>query len=100
MVAELEKADCLRDCCVVASVWEGYINAPNNQRFRHWINDRSIPLHHCHTSGHASVTDLQRLRQAFPKAIAVPVHLTNRNQFSTLFDNVQLPQDGEWWSVK
>jgi hypothetical protein len=46
------------------------------------------------------VTDLQRLRQAFPKAIAVPVHLTNRNQFSTLFDNVQLPQDGEWWSVK
>jgi ribonuclease J len=53
----------------------------------------------CHTSGHASVPDLRRMRNAFPDAIAVPVHLEDRGRFAELFGNVELRYDGEWWEL-
>ncbi len=99
MLSELEKAGCLNDSCVVSSMWEGYIDDSSNQRFRNRINDRGMPLHRCHTSGHASASDLQRVRGAFPEAVAVPVHLTDRERFSAMFNNVEVHDDGEWWSI-
>ena len=99
MMRELENAGCLNDACVVSSVWNGYIDAPRNQWFVNGMNDRGIPLYRCHTTGHASVPDLQRMRGAFPDAIAAPVHLTDRKQFSAIFSNVALHEDGEWWSI-
>ena len=99
MVRELETAGCLNDACVVCSVWGGYLSAQRNEWFLNWMNDRGIPLHPCHTSGHASVPDLQRMRGAFPDAVAVPVHLTDRDQFSAIFSKVELHEDGEWWSI-
>jgi ribonuclease J len=53
----------------------------------------------CHTSGHATVPDLRRMRTAFSDAIAVPVHLKDRGRFVELFDNVELHDDGEWWDI-
>jgi hypothetical protein len=35
----------------------------------------------------------------FASAVAVTVHLTDRERFSTLFSNVQLRGDGEWWEA-
>jgi ribonuclease J len=64
------------------------------------IQGRGLPLHFCLTSGHATVTDLQRLRDAFPDAIAVPVHLVDRERFSILFSKVVLHEDGEWWQIQ
>lgn len=51
------------------------------------------------TSGHASVPDLRRMRNAFPDAVAVPVHLQDRERFSALFSNVRLRDDGKWWEA-
>lgn len=99
MVRDMEDADCLKDGCVVCSVWPGYIAAEGNRRFVEWMQGRGLPLHHCHTSGHASVADLRRLRNAFADAIAVPVHLEDRERFATLFSNVKLHEDQEWWSI-
>jgi ribonuclease J len=99
MVRELETAGCLDDACVVCSVWGGYIDAPRNEWFLKWTKDCGTPLHRCHTSGHASVPDLQRMRGAFPNAVAVPVHLTDRKRFSEIFSEVELHEDGEWWSA-
>jgi ribonuclease J len=99
MVRDLERAECLKDGCVVCSVWDGYLEGEKNQWFVKWMQDRGLPLHTCHTSGHASVPDLRRLRDAFPDAFAVPVHLTDRERFSVLFSKVQLRDDGEWWEA-
>jgi ribonuclease J len=99
MVRDLEKADCLKDGCVVCSLWDGYLEDEKNLWFLNWMKERSLPLYHCHTSGHASVPDLRRLRDAFTGAVAVPVHLMDWEKFAKLFDNVRLRDDGEWWDV-
>jgi ribonuclease J len=100
MVRDLDKANCLDGAAVICSVWGGYLDSPQNAGFVTWMKERGIPLHHCHTSGHASVGDLRRLRGAFPAAKAVPVHLTDREQFAKLFANVELRGDGEWWELR
>ncbi len=99
MLRDLDAANCLDGAAVICSVWSGYLNDPANERFVTWMRDRGIPFHHCHTSGHASVGDLQRLRDAFETAVAVPVHLADRDGFATLFSNVSLHEDGEWWNL-
>lgn len=100
MVRDLERAECLNDGCVVCSVWEGYLEGDKNQWFVKWMAERGLPLHRrCHTSGHASVADLRRMRGAFPDAVVVPVHLQDRERFSALFATVRQRDDGEWWDV-
>ena len=99
MVRDLEKAGCLENGCVVHSVWAGYLQSAANEWFVKWLKERGLPLHFCHTSGHASLSDLGRLRTAFASAIAVPVHLSDRDGFSKLFNKVELHGDGEWWEV-
>lgn len=99
MVSDLNKASCLNDGCVVNSVWAGYIANEKNQWFVDWITEHGLPVHNCHTSGHASVSDLKRLRNAFSDAVAVPVHLSDRKRFAELFGNVQVHDDGKWWGT-
>jgi len=99
MMRDLDDAACTAGASVICSVWAGYLNDPSNQRFLTWMKDRGIPLEHCHTSGHASVADLRRMREAFADAVAVPVHLADRDGFVKLFESVQLHQDGEWWEI-
>ena len=52
-------------------------------------------MYKCHTSGHAPVRDLQRLRNAFSEAVVVPVHTIDPMAFMQLFDNVWVLADGE-----
>ena len=97
MVRDLEEANCLDGASVVCSMWAGHLDDPTNKQFVDWVKSRRMALHCCHTSGHASVDDLRRMRDAFTTAIAVPVHLVDRERFVSLFSNVQLHDDGEWW---
>lgn len=99
MMRDLEEAGCLDGGSVVCSVWPGYIANEANRRFDEWVKARDLPLHFCHTSGHASVTDLRRLRDAFAGAIAVPIHLHDPERFAASFSKVELHEDGAWWSV-
>jgi len=99
MTRDLEKADCLAGSSITCSVWRGYMGTEQNQWFAQWVKDKGLPLHFCHTSGHASIQDLKRMRQAFADAPAIPVHLEDQNQFKQMFPNVRLHQDGDWWEV-
>ncbi|MBT3194591.1 MAG: MBL fold metallo-hydrolase [Verrucomicrobia bacterium] len=99
MRIDLEKAECLDGACLVYSMWDGYLKDEKLKPFLAWLGDRGIPLHQCHTSGHASVKDLQRLRQAFSGAVVVPIHTQQPALYEETFDNVQMYADGEWWEV-
>jgi ribonuclease J len=99
MARDLEAANCLTGAAVICSIWSGYLDQSSNQPFVAWMQSHNLPLYHCHTSGHASVADLQRLRSAFPSAVAVPVHLADRQGFGKLFEKVELHGDGEWWGI-
>lgn len=97
MRRELEKADCLTGACLVYSMWDGYLR--QEAALLDWLHQRGIPLHKCHTSGHASLRDLKRLRAAFPEAVVVPIHTQHPDAFHSSFGQVAEHADGEWWDV-
>lgn len=99
MLEELADARCITGARLICSMWSGYLRDPKTQPLHTWLSLHGIPLDECHTSGHAAVPDLQRLRHAFPNSPLVPVHTAEPASFEELFGNTQLHDDGEWWSV-
>ena len=97
MMEDVERAGCLNGSKLIYSLWSGYLK--DAKEFLEWLRHHEIPLVECHTSGHASVWDLVRLRKAFSNAPVVPIHTLNADRFHELFGNVQRHNDGEWWSV-
>lgn len=99
MQFDVEKAGCLEGSCLVYSMWDGYLAGEKMAPFLKWLNERGIPMHKCHTSGHASVRDLQSLRTAFAGAVVCPVHTLDPKAFTQLFKNVRILTDGELFDI-
>ena len=81
------------------SMWEGYLEEPSAQRVLTWLEQNNIPRQTIHTSGHASLPDLQRFAGALAPAKLVPIHSFETDRFAEFFDNVVQHEDGEWWKV-
>lgn len=97
---ELGRSEVLDAAGAVAwSMWDGYLRDGSGRRLREFLGERSIPLTKIHTSGHASVPDLQRLVAAVRPGRLVPVHSEATDRFGDLFPNVNRHHDGEWWDV-
>lgn len=71
----------------------------SEKRYVEWLASRQIPLSIEHTSGHASIGDLQRLADALAPTRTVPIHSFGADQFESLFAGVEVRADGEWWDV-
>jgi ribonuclease J len=99
MIQDVEEAQCLEGSCVVYSMWDGYLKYERMKPFLKWLDKRGLKLHKCHTSGHASVSDLRRLRNAFGSAVTVPVHCAEPELFAQTFDRVRVHPDNKWWEV-
>lgn len=99
MRLDLEKAGCLAGACLVYSEWSGYLKDQKLRPFLQWLKEQNIRLHQCHTSGHASIKDLRRVRKAFCDGVVVPIHTEQPDQYEQIFGNVQVHKDGEWWEV-
>ena len=99
MCRDVEEAGCLKAGCLVYSMWEGYLADDSMAPFLGWLDEMGLPLHRCHTSGHASVRDLRKLCNALPEATVVPVHTERPDICEELFDGVERRSDGEWWEV-
>jgi ribonuclease J len=80
-------------------MWSGYLSQPSGLRLRAWLNEHDIPLHLIHSSGHATVQDLQRLATAVSARQVVPIHTQTPERFRDVFANVVQRQDGEWWDA-
>lgn len=99
-VPELVRAGVLARTAVVAwSLWEGYLDGPSGSRLTDLLGQHDIPLVQLHTSGHASVPDLQRLAEAVAAQRLVPVHSERTDRFAELFPRVERHPDGDWWEV-
>ena len=99
MRQDVENARCLDGAQLVYSMWDGYLKEERMKPFLEWLKQNRIPMCHCHTSGHASVKDLRRLRKAFGSAAVVPVHCAEPEVYAKTFDRVQVHSDNEWWDV-
>jgi ribonuclease J len=95
----------LRDSVLAASgmavwsLWEGYLAEPSGIRLRSELQAAGVGLEHLHTSGHASVLDLQRLVAALQPGRVVPIHSEGGDRYSELFANVDRQADTVWWEV-
>jgi ribonuclease J len=99
MSRDLERADALAGARAIWSMWAGYLIEPSGEQVRDWLDGHRIPLEIVHSSGHAAVSDLQRLAKAVNAVQVVPIHTDHPQRYAELFDRVQIHQDGVWWSV-
>ena len=99
MQTDMKSAGCLDGACLVYSLWDGYLEDPKNKSLLGWLKRRGIPLHKCHTSGHASIRDLKRLRKAFADAVVCPVHTADPVAFRELFQKIKVLADGEYYDL-
>jgi ribonuclease J len=99
MANRLDAAGCLAGAGVVWSMWPGYLKEDTQKTLLSFLEERSIPLSIEHTSGHASIPDLQRLAVALAPKRVVPIHSFGSARFEDLFPGVEQHPDGEWWDV-
>ncbi len=83
----------------VWSMWDGYLDEPAGVRLRDMLAAAEVDLVHLHTSGHASVADLQRLVTALAPKRVVPIHSEAGDRFTELFAGVDRQPDGVWWEA-
>jgi ribonuclease J len=91
----LRKLTNLEGALAIYSMWDGYVT----DKFRDILAERGISYEHVHTSGHAVVSDLQRLADAINPGCIIPIHTFNPQNYPSLFRNVRLVADGEEISV-
>jgi len=99
MRRDLEKAACLKGARMIYSLWPGYLKRKEQRSFHEWLDSHHIPLTECHTSGHASISDLQAFAQAINPKMLVPIHSFETRRFKEFFDHVEQKEDGKWWEV-
>jgi len=76
----------------VFSMWHGYLEKTNLEQF---LNAKGIKLTEIHTSGHAYVSQLERLVEALKPRYVIPIHTFYPEKYAELFSNVVQLNDGE-----
>ena len=64
---------------IIYSMWQGYLNKPNQ-----FENHKDI-ITHIHTSGHATVEDLQKFVEAIKPNAIIPIHTECKDKYKELF---------------
>ncbi|MEX0988966.1 MAG: MBL fold metallo-hydrolase [Actinomycetota bacterium] len=99
MATRLDKVGCFTGAHLIWSMWPGYLKDDKQKPLLAFLEERGIPLTIEHTSGHASIHDLQRLAEALAPERVVPIHSFGADRFDDLFEHVEHHPDGEWWKV-
>ncbi len=99
-VPELLHRNALKaDGAVIWSLWSGYLSEASGRRLKETLMAAGVTLIEAHTSGHATVPDLQRLVAAINPGRVVPIHTDAPHAFAALFPRASQVADGDWWNV-
>lgn len=99
MLRELKQAGALPGALAIWSMWRGYLEQPTERRMLSELEQAGVPIEVHHVSGHAYVRDLRRLVDAIAPDRVVPIHTAEPARYASLFPNVDVRRDGEWWEV-
>lgn len=77
------------------SQWGGYLKQPDGGALKEWFDQGGAKATHIHTSGHASVADLQAFAAAIKPKALVPIHGVAWDSDSDGFCNIVRLRDGE-----
>ena len=84
---------------VIYSMWEGYLTPEHNphgfQRMERLKNNPNIDFVSIHTSGHATVADLQNFAKAINPERLIPIHTEHADEYDEYFANVTAVKDKE-----
>jgi ribonuclease J len=78
---------------VIYSQWQGYLSSSNDDYYgaeamAAYRTDPQINFVYAHTSGHATVEDLQKFAGALKPKMLVPIHTEHATVFCEYFQNV------------
>ena len=92
----LEKLS-IRHIRLIKSIWGGYWDEPNIERFRSWIEEHCEAVKDIHSSGHADTQSLQRIVEFVRPKTIIPIHTDAPKQFCDIFvnNNVKCLDDNE-----
>jgi ribonuclease J len=82
---------------MIFSMWAGYLD--KQPEFYDFSIKHSLQLEKIHTSGHASVEDLQELSICIKPKAVIPIHTLGADRYPEFFSNVLRLQDGEPYTV-
>jgi ribonuclease J len=99
VASAFERAGCLEGARAVWSLWPGYLKEPSGQKLTAFLQRARVTMSVEHSSGHASVPDLQRLAAAIAPGRIVPIHSLGSHLFARYFTGVTPEPDGAWWEV-
>ena len=82
---------------LIKSIWGGYWNEPNTERFRDWVEEHCEAVKDIHSSGHADTQSLQRIAQFVNPKTIIPIHTDSPSSFSSIFCdyNIRALNDNE-----
>ena len=82
---------------LVKSIWNGYWDEPNTERFRCWVEEHCEQVKDIHSSGHADTKSLQRIVEHVRPQTIVPIHTDAPKRFCDIFvnDNVKCLDNNE-----
>ena len=104
-ISDLDKGDrrangnLLKGARFIYSQWSDYSERKSFDEVRDWLDAHNIKMTHIHTSGHASIPDLQEFVRTLNPGCVVPIHTNNPESFNNYFSNVTLHADGEKWEA-
>jgi len=79
---------------VLYSMWDGYLTP----EFKKYCAENGLIIEKVHTSGHATVGNLQSFARALKAGVLIPIHTFHAKDYVNLFNNVKILKDGEAFS--
>ena len=70
---------------LVKSIWNGYWDEPNTERFRSWVEEHCEQVKDIHSSGHADTKSLQRIVEHIRPQTIIPIHTDSPSSFGKIF---------------
>jgi len=94
----------IKPVSVIYSQWLGYLAYSDNEYYgaeamAGYKDDPQVNFVYAHTSGHATVEDLQRFAGALNPKILVPVHTEHAQDFCHLSCNVRVLEDSVLFNI-
>ena len=90
------------EASVIYSQWSGYLvpgTSHHNLQAASLKNREGIAFKHIHTSGHATLEDLQYFVEGINPRVVIPIHTENKQEYLRVFPRVRVLDDGESYEI-
>jgi len=93
MLRDIEKCG-LRNGLYLYSMWSGYRESEPQQRLERFLQGAGFECKQLHTSGHASVADIEMIVRALDPRMLIPIHTMTPDAFRGIAHNTKVQSDG------